>query len=182
MTNAGQVKWMLHLPESGPLSFVTNITPGIIITSHAPVLTALWTNHPWKSLREYFLNKNHLEIQKLEKSKKRCIKYNISSPRYYTEDRDHEMDMWVVVGDTENKFLTLVVTPYKVSTSVQNIEFFQSSMTGVKTKKMPPPWVIVKLKALTTINNQNPFNINCVLILQCSECCFLLVSTTIIKC
>ena len=75
----------------------------------------------------------------MEKSKKRCIKYNISSPRYYTEDRDHEMDMWVVVGDTENKFLTLVVTPYKVSTSVQNIEFFQSSMTGVKTKKMPPP-------------------------------------------
>ena len=51
--------------------------------------------------------------------------YNISLPRYYTEDRDHEMDMWVVVGDTENKYLTLVVTPYKVSTSInQNMEFF----------------------------------------------------------
>ena len=36
-------------------------------------------------------------------------------PRYYTEDRDHEMDMWVVLGDTDNKHLTLVVTPYKVS-------------------------------------------------------------------
>ena len=65
--------------------------------------------------------------------------YNISLPRYYTEDRDHEMDMWVVVGDTENKYLTLVVTPYKVSTSVQNMEFFfQSSLTREKAKKMPP--------------------------------------------
>ena len=83
-----------------PLSFVTNITPGIIITSHAPVLTAL-NKSAMKKFKGTFL------IQE--------------SFRYYTEDRDHEMDMWVVVGDTENKFLTLVVTPYKVSTRTQYI-------------------------------------------------------------
>ena len=38
--------------------------------------------------------------------------------RYYTEDSDHEMEVWVVVGDTgpaAAKQLTLVVTPFKVS-------------------------------------------------------------------
>ena len=49
--------------------------------------------------------------------------------RYYTEDRDHEMDMWVVVGDTENKHLTLVVTPYKVSTSVDIRAYFKNMRT-----------------------------------------------------
>ena len=34
--------------------------------------------------------------------------------RYYTEDSDREMDVWIVLQDTANKYLTLVVTPYKV--------------------------------------------------------------------
>ena len=49
--------------------------------------------------------------------------------RYYTEDRDHEMDMWVVIGDTENKHLTLVVTPYKVSASVDIKAYFKNMRT-----------------------------------------------------
>ena len=35
--------------------------------------------------------------------------------RYYTEDSDREMDVWIVLQDTTNKYLTLVVTPYKVN-------------------------------------------------------------------
>ena len=37
--------------------------------------------------------------------------------RYYTEDSDTDMEVWVVVSDVTNfeKSLTLVVTPYKVT-------------------------------------------------------------------
>jgi len=35
------------------------------------------------------------------------------------------MDMWVVVGDTENKYLTLVVTPYKKSCSPGDAHYIQ---------------------------------------------------------
>ena len=35
--------------------------------------------------------------------------------RYYTEDSDREMDVWIVIQDTAHKHLTLVVTPYKVN-------------------------------------------------------------------
>ena len=34
--------------------------------------------------------------------------------RYYTEHDDTEMDVWIVLGNTENKSLTLVITPFKV--------------------------------------------------------------------
>ena len=38
--------------------------------------------------------------------------------RYYTEDSDTEMDVWIVIQDTDHKHLTLVVTPYKVKLSL----------------------------------------------------------------
>ena len=39
---------------------------------------------------------------------------NLLCSRYYTEQSDSEMDMWIVVKRTRSKFLTLVVTPFKV--------------------------------------------------------------------
>ena len=41
-------------------------------------------------------------------------KTNLLCSRYYTEQSDSEMDMWIVVKRTRSKFLTLVVTPFKV--------------------------------------------------------------------
>ena len=41
--------------------------------------------------------------------------------RYYTEQSDSEMDMWTVISRTRNKFLTLVVTPFKVIPNYQSI-------------------------------------------------------------
>ena len=54
----------------------------------------------------------------LKKSSDTTLFFTVLYCRYYTEDSDHEMEVWVVVGDTgpaAAKQLTLVVTPFKVS-------------------------------------------------------------------
>jgi len=45
--------------------------------------------------------------------------------RYYTEDSDREMDVWIVLQDTTNKYLTLVVTPYKKSCKRSDSQYIQ---------------------------------------------------------
>lgn len=185
----GRVKWMLHLPESGPAiicysyyardhhhkSHSSPHCPHPIIHEQVEVIFLC-------NVQESSGHLGHEEMQRSIKHLVREITFLIKGKIFSPDTTPRTGTMRWTCG-WWSATLRTSTSPWS-SPHTRSVHQFidMRAFSNLQWELNAPYWVIVKLKALTTINNQNLFNINCVLILQCSECCFLLVSTTIIKC